>query len=647
MFDVTGVVGMTQLNGRRFTVANVNAGANTFELTDQAGNVNTATFGAYVSGGVLNRVYTVVSPYVEADLFALKFAQSADVLYITHPSYQTRKLSRTSDTAWTFSLVTFLDGPYSLTNPTSTTLTPSAATGNGITVTASSIVGINGGIGFQSTDVGRLIRMKEGAIWGYVRIVGWTSTTVVTADVINTLTNVTAKVIWRMGLYSNTSGWPSAVTFHEDRLGLAGNTLEPERGDLSKTGDYENFAPSDTDGTVTDSHAVQFTLRSDDVQVVRWMKSDERGLIMGTAEGEWAIRPSTQNEAITPTNRKATQSRAHGSTNTQAIRAAGGLLFIQKSGRKIREVAYDFYEDKFKAPDLTLLSEHITVGGIKEMAYQQDPQSIVWMVKNAAQGHGFVGLTYERDQKVIGWHRHNLGGFSNAGKTIAPIVESTCVVPSADGTRDEPWFVTQRYINGRVVRAFEFMTKLWEKDVDVQANAIFVDAALTYNGVPTMTLTGLYHLAGETVQILVDGATHPDVVVSATGGVTLVRLASTVQVGYSYNSDGQALRPEAGAADGTSQGKTQRTHRCTFRVHDSEGLFVGANFNTSGPGKLTQVPMRTSAMPTDQAVPLFSGDVPVTWEGDYTLDNYVCWRWSQPLPGTVLALMPGLHTQDR
>jgi hypothetical protein len=108
------------------------------------------------------------------------------------------------------------------------------------------------------------------------------------------------------------------------------------------------------------------------------------------------------------------------------------------------------------------------------------------------------------------------------------------------------------------------------------------------------------------------------------------------------------LRVNAGAADGTAQGKTQRSHRVVFRLHDSLGLKVGANFNSSGPGALTRLPFRQSSDLTATMVPLFSGDKDdFTWEGDYSTENYVCWRWDQPLPGTILAVMPQMHTQDR
>lgn len=631
--DISGVVGMTQVNGRRFTVANVNAGANTFELS----GVDSTGYTAYSSGGTVAEVYTISSPYLEADLFQLKFTQSADVLYITHPSYAPRKLTRTAHTSWTLSTITFIDGPYLPAHSGAVTMTPSGTTG-AITITASSAT-------FTAvTDVGRLIRIKHSSTWGYATITNVTSTTVVDATVVDAFGATTASTNWRLGLYSATTGYPACSTFYEDRLFFGGNTSNPQRIDGSKTGDYENFEPTAADGTVASDNAVSATLNSDDVQVIRWMKGEEKGLLIGTVEGEWIVRPSAQNEALSPTNIKAVQATAHGSANVQPVRAGKALLFLQKAGRKVREMAYVYEVDGFRSPDMTVLSEHITKGGVKELTFQQEPQSIVWAARNDGV---LLGFTYERDQKVLGWHRHELGGYSNAGHTAAPVVESVAAIPSADGTRDEVWMVVKRYINGGTKRYIEYMEKMWEHDVDAQEDAFFVDCGLTYDGSPATSITGLYHLAGETVQVLADGATHPDVTVSSTGVITLTRSASVVQVGYSYNSDGQLLRLDAGAADGTAQGKTQRSHRVVFRVLDALGLKVGANFNATGEGKLTRITMRKSSDNAGEAVPLFTGDVETTWEGDYTTENYVCWRFDQPLPGTILAVMPQLHTQDR
>lgn len=105
---ITGAIG-TYLNNRNFKVANLNAGANTFSLKymDGTTDVNSTSFGAYTSGGTVAEVYEISTPYVEADLPELKFIQSADVITIVHPNYAPRNLSRTGDTSWTLSLISF------------------------------------------------------------------------------------------------------------------------------------------------------------------------------------------------------------------------------------------------------------------------------------------------------------------------------------------------------------------------------------------------------------------------------------------------------------------------------------------------------------------------------------------------------------
>jgi hypothetical protein len=645
---LSGIVGMTELNGRFVKVANVNTGANTFELTDMGGtNINTTSFTAYSSGGTVEEHYTVTTTYAEADLFQLKFTQSADVLYVAHPSYAPRKITRTAHTSWTISEIDFLDGPYLSINSTSTTLTLSGTSGS-VTVTASATTGINGGAGFTDvTDIGRLIRWKDPAgNWTWLEITAWTSTTVVTATIRGANASAgTATVNWRMGLWSGTTGYPGCVTFHEDRLcwGGTGTTTAPQRIDMSKTGDYENMAPTDADGTVASDDAVSVTLNSNDVQVIRWMASDEKGLLVGTTSAEWIVRPSTTTEALSPTNVAAKPSTFYGSANVSPVKAGKAALFAQRAGRKVRELAYVYEVDGFRSPNMTFLAEHVTLSGVKELAYQQEPHSLLWAARNDGV---LAGFTYERDQKVLGWHRHMLGGYSNSGHTADALVESVCCIPNSDGTRDEVWLVVKRYINGRTVRYVEYMTKPWERG-DTAEDAIHVDCALTYDGSATTSITGAHHLAGETVKIMADGAAHPDKTVSANGVITLDRSASVVQIGYGYNSDGKLLRPEAGAADGTSQGKPQRAHAVTFRFHDTGGIYVGPSFDSTGSKKLNELVFRQSTDETGQAVPLFSGDREVPWNGDWTTENHVCWRNNSVFPHTILAVMPRMNTSDR
>lgn len=567
-------------------------------------------------------------------------------------------------------------------------------------------------------------------MWGWFKITAVTHGGLVTGDVKSTLTNTNKKTNFRLGTWSDAVGWPAVVNFHEDRLFFAGATSNPQRLDASVTSEYANFAPSAADGTVSATNALSFVFNANDVNVVRWIISDEKGLLVGTAGGEWLVRPSSSGEALTPSNITAKRSTKYGSANVQSIQFGKSVLFVQKAGRKVRELTYFFDADGFRATDLTLLAEHVTRGGVVEMADQAEPQPVLWCVRE----DGYLAaLTYERDVDSfkVGWHRHLLGGSSDAAGSPA-IVESVAVIPSSDGTRDETWLLVQRYVDGAVVRHIEYMMPIFDDSIE-QKDAFFVDSGLTYDNPKTITgitranpavvtcnthgfdngdkvllsdilgllntatgddadttsplngmsvlvknktantfeitdldgdnidtsgfdtayvsggkareyiqvISGLDHLEGETVDILADGAVQPSKEVTG-GEVTLSVKATTVHLGYGYVSDGKMLRLNAGAADGTAIGKTQRTHRVGIMLHRSLGLKIGPSFDD-----LTQLTFRKTSDSMSRAPALFTGILSEEFEGDYDFENQFCFRQDQPLPSMILALMPQMHTQDR
>ena len=570
-------------------------------------------------------IYELPTPYLEAELFEIKITQSADVLYITHPNHAPRKLSRTAATTWTLTVIDFKDGPYLPTNVTDTTIAPSGTTGS-ITLTASTSI-------FVATDVGRMVRIKHTSTWGYAKITAFTSGTVVTATVGSAFGGTGAVKDWRLGLWSATTGFPACVTFFEDRLFFAGNALRPQRIDGSIVGDYENFAPTATDGLVADDNAIAISLNANDVNVIRWMVDDEKGLLIGTVSGEWIVRPSSLSEALTPTNLAAKRSTAFGSDNLQAIRTGKASIYVQRAGQKARELAYVYEVDGFRSPDMNVLADHILKGGVKQFSYQQEPYSVVWFARKDGQ---LVGLTYERDQDVLGWHRHIIGGSFGAGDAV---VESVTVIPTPSGDADEVWLIVKRTIDGATKRYVEYITPKF--DETVTTNAFFVDCGLTYTGAATSTVSGLDHLEGETLSVLADGASHPDVVV-ASGSVTINRQITVAHFGLPYESNIQTLRIEAGAADGTAQGKTKRIHRVTMRLYETLGLQFGPDDSS-----LDVLPFRTSADAMGNPPALYTGDKSVNWNDGYDTEGVMYFRQSQPLPFTLLGIFPQLVTQDR
>lgn len=636
---ITGVGGMTEVNNKFYLVANVDTGANTFELQDTDGNnIDSTGYAAYTSGGTVAETYEIASPFSSSDLVdsngLLKFqhTQSADVLYLAHGEYQSRSLVRSANASWAVNIMNFNDGPYLPINDTTTTFSISSGV-----LTASSTVGINNGNGFQSTDVGRVVRIIDGSDWKWGVINAVNSTTSV--DVTNgTLSGHTASATteWRLGLFSDTTGWPSVITFFQDRVFLAGASSFPDRYALSRTGGYSDtdffFAPSDEDGTVTDDAGFTGTLQSGQLNAIQWAGTDDKGLVIGTTTKEWILRPSTTGEVLTPNNQKADAFSSIGSSYVQPVQAENGTVFAQRARRKIHDIIYSFERDQLKPRDLTVTCEHITKTGICEFAFQQEPINCIWIRRTDGL---LIGYTYYPDENVFAAHRHLLGG-----KDVK--VQSIVCIPSADTSRDELWLIVERTINGVTRKYIEYLERYYEDDI-AKKDAFHVDSGLTYDGAATATITGLDHLEGETVKLLVDGKTHPDLTVS-NGSITLQGelTASVWQVGLSNTWAFRSQRIEAGAQDGTAQGKTKRITRFVIRLLNTLGLYYGANASDTDEYDFNQ------GAEYNENLPLFSGDTEsLPWPNGYDQAGEMYFSHDGAYPAAILAIMPQVVTEDR
>jgi len=577
--------------------------------------------GQILSGG---SAYEISSPYLTAELFEIKFAQSADVMYITHPNHETMKLSRTGHTAWTLIEVAFTDGPYLATNISTTTLTPaSAGVGTGVNITASAITGINGGVGWLATDVGRIISFNSGK----AKITARTNATVAVATITTAFASTAATVAFSLGAFSDTTGHPSCVSFFEQRLVFAGTTDEPQTLFFSKAGDYENM----TTGTNADD-AMVYTIASNQVNAIRYMKA-VRTLVIGTTGGEFTVSADGTDASITPTNVTIKRQSSFGAANVDAIPAGNAILFLQKAKRKIRELQYNFDSDGYQAADLTILNDTVTNTGINEMVYQQEPGSIIWCVRDDGV---LAALTYQRSENVVAWTRHIFGGVFGSGNAVC---ESAATI-SGTLTEDELWIIVKRTVNGATKRYIECFSDFDFDETDA-TDFKFLDSHLSYSGSATTTLSGLAHLEGQSVSILGDGATHANKTVSS-GAITLDRSVTKACVGLSYDSILQTMRIEGGAAEGTSQSKTKRISKVVLRLFETVGVKVGPTLSN-----LETIPFRTtSSLLSSPVDTLLAGDKEIEFRDDYNSDGFIFIKQDQPLPCSVLAIYPTLVTSD-
>ena len=645
----------------------------------------------------------IASPYTEAELRDIQYIQINDVLYLAHPNRSPRKLTRVADDNWTIAVVSW-EWPTMLDeNITTTTITPSAVTGN-ITLTASastfsaSHVGAYFQIGHQranafqeeaidgtgatagleilgaweftttgtwtatinierSYDAGstwEIIRTYRGAsdrnvtttgneerqclirvnisayttgtgtrnarleatesrIYGFALITAFTSATVVSATVIKTLGGAGATTFWSEGAFSALRGRPRTVTLHEGRVFFGGTSYRPLSMWGSVVDDYENFRV-----TSQDDGGLFFSLAGKQANAIQWLESQGDSLLIGTSGDEWTLSASDSASALTPSNVQARRQSSYGSKFIQANLINDVLLFIQRQGRKVRELVYQFEKDGWVAPDLTVLAEHVTDGEILEIAYQQQPDAILWAIRGDGQ---LVGMTYERDQSVVGWHRHITDGEFESVATIY-----------GNGTADEVWFVVKRTINGNTARYIERFkpdakTIFDDEDKD---NWWYLDCAKRSTDVSTVT--GLTHIEGETVDILTDGAAHPERTV-ASGSVTLAKEYGTVLVGLPFVSTVKPMKLELQLQDGASRGRPKRVHRLIISFLKS----LGGEYSTDG-ATWDKVVNRQMGDPMDASSSPFTGDKEVITAGDYSRNGDIQIRQTQPFPLTLLAL---------
>jgi hypothetical protein len=263
---------------------------------------------------------------------------------------------------------------------------------------------------------------------------------------------------------------------------------------------------------------------------------------------------------------------------------------------------------------------------ITDWTYQQTPDSIIWCVR--ADG-ALLGITYQREHKVVGWHRHVTQGDFVAIATIP-----------GDTREDDVWVTVKRTIDGTdkwyVERLYD-----WFKE-DSAEHGRFLDSYATYVGAATDTVTGLDHLAGETVGVLADGTVHPPVVVSGTGSLTLNKEYYNIVVGLPFVSEVQPMLPEVEDREGTSLGRMQRITQVSIDFYKSLGCTIG-RIDEEGNEITEDVPFRVPGDLLGNQVPLYTGWYDLDFPEGFGRDSNYFIRQTQPLPMTIRSVVDSVE----
>lgn len=597
--------------------------------------------GGYVetSPGV---VYELATPYTEADLPGLGYVQSADILTLVHPNHPPRELSRTGHAAWSLADIAFTP---SITPPGSVTATPSHTSAPTTTyryvITAVSATGLEESVAsveaaVVSTTLGTAI--GSAAPYAYPSItVSWAA--VAGAEKYNvykmgsglfgfigssngttfTDTNLKADETdtppQTRNPFSGAGAYPSCVTFYEQRRIFANSATRPQTIWGTASGAYRNMNVSTP---TKDDDAFEVTLAGRQVNAIRHLVPLS-SLIVLTSGGEFTLDSGSQSDAIGPGAIRIKPQGYRGSATVPPLVIGNTCLFVQEKGAIVRDLGYTYESDSYNGNDLSILANHLFRGyRVEEWAYAQAPYSLVWAVRNDG---ALLCLTYEREQQVWAWSHHDTG----AGGAF----ESVAVV--SEGQEDAVYFIVRRNINGVMHR---YVERLHSRQFSDVRDCFFVDCGLTYSGAATKTLTGLGHLEGLAVSILGDGNVFPQQVVTG-GQVSLPHAVSKAHVGLPITAEMQTLDLEV--QPGTVQGKRKRVVAVTARVEASRGMWAGPTTDD-----LVEVKPEGLAV-YGGPIPLKTGDARVIIPPRYETHGSVCIRQTDPLPLTILALIPELE----
>jgi len=507
----------------------------TYALEFGHGYMRVIKDGAYVLNGS-NVIYELSMPYAEADLFKLKFTQSADVMTICHPSYPPKELRRYAHDNWQIVDVETKNGPFEDIN-VNEAITVYASDETGIiTLTASQPI-------FGAEQTGKLFYLEQPAIdavpvwetskdtlvddvrradsnyyrantagktgtlrpshtegmswdgwggsgsgatgvqwqylhsgFGIVRITAASGTTA-TATVIsripsNVVGSANASYKWARYAWNSVNGYPGTVVYYQQRLYFAASAAYPQTIWGSRTGDYKDFGKNIP---LQDDDRIIYTYAGRQVNEIRHM-IDVGSLVVLTSGGEYSVT-GDQNKVLTPGSFAMSSQGSNGSSNVPPIAVANIALFIQEKGSVVRDLAYSFDVDGYQGSDLTILANHLfQQHSLVDWSFSIVPYSAAWCCRDDGL---LMVMTYLREQQVFAWAPQ-----SGTGK-----FESTCSI--SEGSEDAVYFVVNRFINGQTVRYIERLSSRMFTD---ELDAFFVDSGLSYDGRNysdrTATITG-------------------------------------------------------------------------------------------------------------------------------------------------------------
>lgn len=450
---------------------------------------------------------------------------------------------------------------------------------------------------------------------GTCRILAVTSPTTAIVEVIKSFYRAnTWAADWKEGIWSGVRGWPSAVALHEGRLWF-GNK-DSIAGSVSDA--FDSF-DGDTEG---DAGPIIRSIATGPINYAQWILSLGR-MVIGTSGAESVPRSSSFDEPMTPTNFSIKDASTQGSANVQPVKIDRNGIYVQRSGRRIYELAYDSQALDYASSNLTRFNPEIAETGVVELAVQRQPDTRVWGVL----GNGQCGvLLYEKVEDVTGWHR-----FETDGQVV-----SVCITPGTQ--QDFVWLTVLR--NGNY---YNELLRFETEATGGNGNRMLDAHLFILNNAGNNVVSGLGHLEGRTVLAWADGKRVPGQFVVTSGSVILPYGVTFVCVGLPYKGSFKSTKLAYSSDAPMNQSKRLVQVGVVLKntALSSQALRFGDTFDKMDPlpRTLNGIPVGEDDVLTGHESRTFP--VPGSWQEDAR----ICIESSAPYPVQInsITVQVGLH----
>lgn len=415
--------------------------------------------------------------------------------------------------------------------------------------------------------------------------------------------------------FADSGNKPTAVTYYQQRRIFANTLNEPQAVFTSQTGRTNSMRVSNPS---RDDDAITFTLRANKVNEIRHLVPLD-SLIALTSGGVWKITEG-QDEVLIPSTVGFKRQSNIGASETRPVEVDGTMIYVEDKGTTVRDLNYQFVDDKFSGGDLSILASHLFEDKkIIEMAYCHEPDGILWALRDDGV---LLGLTYHREHQVIAWHRHDLGG----------VVESIASISEDD--RDALYISIVRDVNGISQRYTE---RLEHRDVTSQINSWCVDSGLKYEGSAATVISGLDHLENEEVSVVADGDEVTGLTVTS-GQITLPEAASTVLVGLKFTPVLDTLPVDQADSSSLVRSKKAAITDVDVEYESSRGGSIGS-IDDDGNANLQELILRQDSDGYD-SLPLRTGKTRVNIGPGWNDYGKVRIQQNHPFPLAILSIIP-------